>query len=94
MGSAIGDYIHLTYSGYYEKTGALKEPFASGYTRSIENKEKQFEDWVRKQENIIIGELQKETQASLNLLKSFRTKEANNKNIEENEVVMALLDDL
>lgn len=94
--SAIGDYIHLTYTGYVKgpELGSGKPPFLESYGAAMINRENHFNQWMQKQESPIIKDLEKETQASLDLLKSFKENKGNTSQVEENEMAMALLDDL
>jgi len=92
--SAIGDYVHWSYSGYVEKRGAQKNPYFSGYKSALTNRENHFNQWVQKQENKAIKDLEKETQKSLNLLKGFKENKGNRSQVEDNQMAMALLNDL
>ena len=94
--SAIGDYVHLTYTGYVKgpELGSGKPPFFDSYKSILTNRENHFNQWVQNQENKVIKELEKKTQESLNLLKSFKENKGNISQVEGNELAMALLDDL
>ena len=92
--SAIGDYVHWSYNGYVKEKGAKKQPYFKSYKSALTNRENQFYQWVQQQENKAIKELEQETQKSLDLLKSFKENKGNISQVENNEMAMALLEDL
>lgn len=94
--SAIGDYVHLTYSGYVKgpELGSGKPPFFSSYGSMISNREHHFNQWVKKQESQVIKKLEEELQSSLNLLKNFKDNKGNVSQVENDKIGMALLNDL
>lgn len=92
--SAIGDYVHWSYAGYVERKGAQKEPYFIQYASALMNRENHFYQWVQKQENKAIKDLERETQKSLNLLKSFKENKGNISQVQNNKMAMALLNDL
>lgn len=92
--SAIGDYVHWSYAGYVKEQGAQKTPYFSSYKNALSNRENHFYQWIQKQENKAIEDLERETQQSLNLLKSFKENKGNISQVENSEMAMALLEDL
>ena len=92
--SAIGDYVHLTYEGYVERKGADREPFFKYCGSALAIREKHFNQWIDKQFSPIKKELEQELQKNLLLLKSFKDNKGNISMVEENEIAMALIEDL
>ena len=92
--SAIGDYVHLTYEGYVERKGADREPFFKYCGSALAIREKHFNQWIDKQFSPIKEELEQELQKNLSLLKSFKDNKGNISMVEENEIAIALIEDL
>ena len=96
--SAIGNYVHLTYSGYVEKTGAKKSPYFDNFGNSIDKKQRKFDNWINKQNTgKILNQLEKETNKALQLLKRFKDSKGNrdhSMNAEEQLYINTLLEDL
>lgn len=92
--SAIGDYVHLTFAGYAERKGVDKEPFFEYCGSALAIREKHFNQWIDKQFSPIKKELEQELQKNLSLLKSFKDNKGNISMVEENEIAMALIEDL
>lgn len=42
--SAIGDYVHLTYTGYVEKQGAKRTPYFDNYGTAFYAKQRRFQN--------------------------------------------------
>jgi len=42
--SAIGDYVHLTYSGYVKGQGHKAEPYFEGWSSALEHRQTQFKN--------------------------------------------------
>jgi len=93
--SAIGDYIHLTYTGYVKgpEQGSGRPPFFDNYGTALTAKQRQFQNWLKKQNSPTVSILEKETQKVLNLLKNFRD---NRGNVSESDrkLVENILEDL
>ena len=92
--SAIGDYVHLTYEGYVERRGEDREPFFKYCGSALAIREKHFNQWIDKQFSPIKKELEQELQKNLSLLKSFKDNKGNISMVEEDEIAMALIEDL
>ena len=92
--SAIGDYVHLTYEGYVERRGVDREPFFKYCGSALAIREKHFNQWIDKQFSPIKKELEQELQKNLSLLKSFKDNKGNISMVEENEIAIALIEDL
>lgn len=91
--SAIGDYVHLTYTGYKNgpNEGSGRPPFFDNYGASFFAKERRFQNWMKKQNSPVAKELEKETNKILSLLKKYKNGSISNK---EKEYIDALLVDL
>ena len=92
--SAIGDYVHLTYAGYVKEKGEDRGPFFEYCGSALAIREKHFNQWIDKQFSPIKKELEQELQKNLSLLKSFKDNKGNISMVEENEIAMALIEDL
>lgn len=92
--SAIGDYVHLTYAGYVKEKGEDRGPFFEYCGSALTIREKHFNQWIDKQFSPIKEELEQELQKNLLLLKSFKDNKGNISMVEENEIAMALIEDL
>lgn len=92
--SAIGDYVHLTFAGYVKEKGEDRGPFFKYCGSALAIREKHFNQWIDKQFSPIKKELEQELQKNLSLLKSFKDNKGNISMVEENEIAMALIEDL
>lgn len=92
--SAIGDYVHLTFAGYVKEKGEDRGPFFEYCGSALAIREKHFNQWIDKQFSPIKKELEQELQKNLSLLKSFKDNKGNISMVEENEIAMALIEDL
>lgn len=92
--SAIGDYVHLTFAGYVKEKGEDRGPFFEYCGSALAIREKHFNQWIDKQFSPIKKELEQELQKNLSLLKSFKDNKGNISIVEENEIAMALIEDL
>lgn len=92
--SAIGDYVHLTFAGYVKEKGEDRGPFFEYSGSALAIREKHFNQWIDKQFSPIKKELEQELQKNLSLLKSFKDNKGNISMVEENEIAMALIEDL
>lgn len=92
--SAIGDYVHLTFAGYVKEKGEDRGPFFEYCGSALAIREKHFNQWIDKQFSPIKKELEQELQKNLSLLKSFKDNKGNISMVEEDEIAMALIEDL
>ena len=71
--SAIGDYIHWSYSGYVEKKGHQEEPYFDSAVKIIENRKSMLDDWIAEQGKKTEAEaLEQEIDKILQQLKTFK----------------------
>lgn len=93
--SAIGDYVHLTYTGYVKgpEEGSGKPPFFDNYGAAVSNRQRKFNNWVNKQKSSITQDMEKETQKLLNLFKNFKEHKGN-VSTEEKKMVEDVLTDM
>lgn len=71
--SAIGDYIHWSYSGYVEKKGYQEEPYFDSAVGIIENRRNMLYDWVADQGGKTEAKaLEQEMDKILQQLKTFK----------------------
>lgn len=89
--SAIGDYVHLTYTGYVEKQGAKRTPYFDNYGTAFYAKQRRFQNWIQKQNSPIAKTMEKETNKILQLLKRYKSGTVTTS---EKQYVEALLSDL
>ena len=92
--SAIGDYVHLTFAGDVKEKGQDRGPFFEYCGSALAIREKHFNQWIDKQFSPIKKELEQELQKNLSLLKSFKDNKGNISMVEEDEIAMALIEDL
>lgn len=74
MGSAVGDYVHLTYAGYVEKRGAKKTPYFATYGAVMTRRTTQLKQWIEKQDSPIRKQLEAETQNIVRMLAESKNK--------------------
>lgn len=92
--SAIGDYIHLSYSGYVLQKGAKKTPYFRTYKRALMAREDAFNAWKDSQTSSILKQLEKEIQKNVDLLNSINKQNIDSTSKEQQEMAYALLDDM
>lgn len=96
MGSLIGDYVHLTKQGYFNKTGRNVGPYFDGFEESFKARQDYFNAWLKLTE----GEEQKSyrenlrisVEEQLGILKDASS--LRSKNISNQKHITALLNDI